>query len=64
MGTNCFIYYIWIPTLEKQKIHQENPTYLLNPENTLDKIWILSQPNPNLNHNLNPNTIKKLGETW
>ena len=24
---------------------------------------ILSQPNPNLNHNLNPNTIKKLGET-
>ena len=23
----------------------------------------LSQPNPNLNHNLNPNTTKKLGET-
>ena len=25
--------------------------------------YLLSQPNPNLNHNLNPNTTKKLGET-
>ena len=36
---------------------------VIEPTDITISSQLLSQPNPNLNHNLNPNTTKKLGET-